>query len=108
MSSASNTFKQRTRFQIVTMVKLKYVKQKARPSYKPSNLSQKNIEAAQKSDADAINQQQTNLSGVGGQYLLLLLKGVACKNRNTYERLAYNEINKRSNLLLHYLCDQVF
>ena len=40
------------------MVMLKYVKREARPSYKPSNLSQQNIEAAQKSDADAINQQQ--------------------------------------------------
>ena len=64
MSSASNTFEQRTRFHIVTMVMLKYVKREARPSYKPSNLSQQNIEAAQKSDADAINQQQTNLSGI--------------------------------------------
>ena len=30
-------------------------------------LSQQDIEAAQKSDADAINQQQTNLSSVVGQ-----------------------------------------
>ena len=51
----------------VSMVMLKYVKREARPSYKPSNLSQQDIEAAQKSDADVINQQQTNLSGVGGQ-----------------------------------------
>ena len=34
--------------------------------HEPSNLSQQNIKVAQKSDADAINQQQTNLSGVGG------------------------------------------
>ena len=67
MSSASNTFEQQTRFHIVTMVMLKYVKREARPSYKPSNLSQQIIEAAQKSDADAINQQQTNLSSVSGQ-----------------------------------------
>ena len=46
---------------------LKYVKREARPSYKPSNLSQQNFKAAQKLDADAINQQQTNLSGIGGQ-----------------------------------------
>ena len=64
---ASNTFEQQTRFHIVTMVMLKYVKREARPSYKPSNLSQQNIEAAQKLDVDAINQQQTNcLSGIGG------------------------------------------
>ena len=56
MSSASNTFEQWTRFHIVTLVMLKYVKQEARPSYKPSNLSQQNIKAAQKSDADTINQ----------------------------------------------------
>ena len=61
------TFEQRTCVHIVTMVMLKYVKREARPSYKPSNLSQQDIEAAQKSDADTINQQQTNLSGVGGQ-----------------------------------------
>ena len=71
MSSASNTFEQGTCFFIVTIKILKYVKREARTSsrrsYKPSNLSQQNIEAAQKSDADAINQQQTNLSGVGGQ-----------------------------------------
>ena len=54
MSSASNTFEQRTRVHIVTMVMLKYVKQETRPSYKPSNLSQQYIKAAQKSDADAI------------------------------------------------------
>ena len=76
-------------------------------SYKPLNLLQQNIEAAQKSDADAINQHQTNLSDVG-QWLLLLLKGVTCKDRNTYERLSYNEIDKRSNSLLHDLCDRVF
>ena len=67
MSSASNTFEQRTLVHIVTMVMLKYFKQEARPSYKPSNLSQQDIKAAQKSDADAINQQQTNLSSISGQ-----------------------------------------
>ena len=68
MSSASNTFEQQTaRFHVVTMVMLKYVKREARPSYKPSNFSQQNIEAVQKSDAGTINQQQTNLRGVGGQ-----------------------------------------
>ena len=66
MSSASNTFEQRTRVHIVTMVMLKYVKREARPNYKLSNFSQQGIEAVQKSDADPINQQQTNLSGVGG------------------------------------------
>ena len=40
-------------FHIVTMVILKYIKQETQPSYKPSNLSQQNMEAAQKSDADA-------------------------------------------------------
>ena len=75
------------------MVMLKYVKREARPSYKTSNLSQQNIEAAQKSDADALNQQQTNLGGVGGQYLPLLLKGVTCKDRNTYERLIMKSIS---------------
>ena len=55
MSSASNTFEQRTLFHIVTMVMLKYaVKLEARPSYKPSNLPQQNIEVAQKSDADGL------------------------------------------------------
>ena len=65
MSSASNIFKQQKRVHIVTI--LKYVKREAQLSYKSSNLSQQDIEAAQKSDADAINQQQTNLSGVSGQ-----------------------------------------
>ena len=37
------------------MAMLKYVKQKARPSYKPLILSQEDIEAAQKSVADAVN-----------------------------------------------------
>ena len=50
MSSASNTFEQQTRVHIVTIVMLKYVKREARASYKPSNLSQQDIEAAQKSD----------------------------------------------------------
>ena len=54
MSSACNTFEQRTRVHIVTMVMLKYIKQEGRPSYKPSNLSQQDIEAAQKLDADAV------------------------------------------------------
>ena len=54
-------------FIIVTMVMLKYVKQETRPSYKQSNLSQQDIEAAQKSDADTINQQQTNFSSVSGE-----------------------------------------
>ena len=43
------------------------VKREAQPSYKPLNLSQQNIEVAQKSDVDTINQQHTNLSGAGGQ-----------------------------------------
>ena len=68
ISSAPNTFEQRIRVHIVTLVILKYVKREARPSYKPSNLSQQDIEAAQKSDADAINQQQTNLSGISGHW----------------------------------------
>ena len=75
------------------MVMLKYIKREARPSYKPSNLSQQNIEAVQKSDADAIYQQQTNLSCVSGQYLLLLLKEVTCKDWNTYERLIMKSIS---------------
>ena len=66
-NEASNTFEQQTRAHIVIMVMLKCVKREARPSYKPSNLSQQDIEVAQKSDADIISQQQTNLSGVGGQ-----------------------------------------
>ena len=62
MSSASNIFEQQTCFHIVTMVMLKYtqkyVKREATPNYKPSNVSQQNIKAAQKLNADAINQQQ--------------------------------------------------
>ena len=70
ISSASNTFEHQTCAVIVTMVMLKYVKREAgttMQAYKLSNLSQQDIEAAQKSDADTINQQRTNLSGVGGQ-----------------------------------------
>ena len=70
-NEVSNTFEQQTRVHIVTMARtmlmLKYVKREARPRYKPSNLSQQDIKAAQKSDADTINQQKTNLSAVGGQ-----------------------------------------
>ena len=40
---------------LVTMTMLKYVKREVRPSYKQLILSQQDIEAAQKSVADAIN-----------------------------------------------------
>ena len=49
------------------MALLKYVKREARPSYKPLILSQQDIEAAQKSVADAINT-AANKSQWRGEY----------------------------------------
>ena len=49
------------------MALLKYVKREARPSYKPSILSQQDIEAAQKSVADAVNT-AANKSQWHGEY----------------------------------------
>ena len=40
---------------------LKYVKREVRPSCKPSILSQQDIEAAQKSIAEAVNMYNANL-----------------------------------------------
>ena len=49
------------------MTMLKYVKREACPSYKPSILSQQDIEAAQKSVVDPVNT-ATNKSQRRGQY----------------------------------------
>ena len=67
------------------MVMVKYVKREARPSYKPSILSQQNIEAVQKLIADAVNSQQINLTN---------LSFVMQKPDHFYAQGAYNEIDK--------------
>ena len=68
MSSASNTFEQRTLVHNYSDNGNAEIHQtRSTTKLQTNNLSQQDIEAAQKSDADAINQQQTNLSGVSGQ-----------------------------------------
>ena len=66
------------------MAMLKYVKREARPSYKQSILSQQVIEAVQKSVADAV---QINVSN---------LNFVVQKSDHFYAQGAYNEIDKCS------------